>query len=211
MKFLLTMKYRSVILLSILFVSLSGFESDKSHLTHAKTYEVVGGHVIDLTSHSRKAKMWFIISEAKTYDEFAQTTILAALEFHKKHREYDLIQVMLVPDKDMVATGTYYASAHYAVDKKGAKYVSGADQKTMTNFKWMVRAAEEPLNKQELEIARLWHRHQADFPSEDLFSSLSYNEEKLVNFIADSLKSDIEEIYLPRIKLLEYKGLVFLD
>ena len=155
--------------------------------------------------------MWFITSEANTYDEFAQTTILAAIELHKKYREYDLIQVILVPDEDMVATGTYYASAHYAVDKKGMKDVSGADQNTMTNFKWMVRAAEKPLYKQELEIAKLWHRHHADFPSEDMFSSLSYNQEKLVNFIADSLKLNSTDVFLPRIHRLDYKELDFLN
>jgi len=155
--------------------------------------------------------MWFITSEANTYDEFAQTTILAAIDLHKKYREYDLIQVILVPDKDMVATGTYYASAHYAVDKKGAKDVSGADQKTMISYKWLVRSAEEPLNKQELEISNLWYRHQADFPSEDLLSSLSYNREKLVNFIADSLKLDVEEVFLPRVHLVDYTDLDFLN
>jgi len=205
------MRYRSFILLSILFLSLSGFDQYKSHLIYAKTYEVVGEHAINLTNDTRKAKMWFIISEAKTHDEFAQTTILAAIELHKKYREYDLIQVILVPDKDMVATDTYYSSVYYAVDKKGLKGVSGADQKTMVSFEWLVRAAEKSLNKQELEIAKLWHRHQADFPSEDLLSSLSYNEKKLVNFIADSLKLDNDAVNLPRIQLLEYQGLDFLD
>ena len=205
------MKYRHVILFSFLFLSLSGFDKYKSQLTQAKTYEVVGEHAINLTSDTRKAKMWFIISEANTHDEFAQTTILAAIALHKKYREYDLIQVILVPGKDMVATGTYYASVHYAVDNKGAKDVSGADQKALVSFKWMVRAAEKPLNKQELEIAKLWYRNQADFPSEDLLSSLSYNEEKLVNFIADSLKLDDDEVKLPQISLKAYKELPFLD
>ena len=167
--------------------------------------------MINLTRHTRKGKMWFITSEANTYDEFAQTTILAAIELHKKYSEYDLIQVLLVPDKDMVATGTYYASAHYAVDKKGAKDVSGADQETMISYKWLVRSAEKPLNKKELEIAKLWHRYQTDFPSEDFLSSLSFNAEKLISFIADSLKLEVAEVNLPRIHLVDYTDLDFLN
>jgi len=90
------------------------------------------------------------------------------------------------------------------------KDVSGADQNTMTHFKWLVRATEKPLNKQELEIAKLWYRHHADFQSEDVVSSLSYNMEKLVNFIADSLNLEVEEVNLPKITRKDYKELDFL-
>jgi len=168
------MKYFKASFLSILFLTLLACDKYESYLIHAKSYEIVGGHMMNLDGNSRKAKMWFITSKANTYDEFAQTTILAALELHKKHRKYDLIQVILVPDKDMVATPIYYASAFYAVDKKGAKDVSGADQNTLVSFTWLVRSAEKPLNGQELEIAKLWYNHQADFRSEIPFSSLRY-------------------------------------
>ncbi len=204
------MKYFKALLLSILFLSLSACDKYESYLIHAKPYEIVGEHMMNLDENSRKAKMWFITSDANTFDEFAQTTILAAIELHKKYRKYDLIEVFLVPDKDMVATPIYYASAFYAVDKKGAKDVSGADQNTLVSFTWLVRSAEKPLNEQELEIAKLWYNHQADFRSEIPFSSLSYNAEKLVSFIADSLKLDETEVILPRIILKDYKELDFI-
>jgi len=204
------MKYFKALFLSILFLTLLACDKYESYLIHAKSYEVVGEHMMNLDENSRKAKMWFITSDANTYDEFAQTTILAAVELHKKYRKYDLIEVFLVPDKDMVATTIYYASAFYAVDKKGTKDVSGADQNTLVSFTWLVRAAEKPLNKQELEIAKLWYNHQADFPSENTFSSSSFNAEKLVSFIADSLKLDETEIILPRIILKDYKELDFI-
>ena len=53
------------------------------------------------------------------------------------------------------------------------------------------------------------YRHQADFPSEDLLSSLSYNEEKLVNFITDSLQLDYDEIKLPQIKTRSYRKMFY--
>ena len=200
----------NALILSILLLLFPGFNQYTFHLSHAKTYKVVGEHGINLTKQTRKAKMWFITSEANTYEEFAQTAILATTDLHKKFREYDLIQVILVPDKEMIATGTYYATAFYAVDKKGAKDVSGADQETKIFHRWLVRSAEKPLNKKELEMAKLWYHHQADFPSEDLLSSLSYNREKLANFIADSLKLDVAEVNLPQINLLDYKELDFI-
>jgi len=204
------MKYFKALFLSILFLTLLACGKYESYLIHAKSYEVVGEHMMILDGNNRKAKMWFITSDANTYDEFAQTTILAAVGLHKKYRKYDLIQVFLVPDKDMVATSICYASAFYAVDKKGAKDVSGADQNTLVSFTWLVRSTEKSLNEQELEIAKLWFNHQADFRSEIPFSSLSYNAEKLVSFIADSLKLDETEVILPRIILKDYKELDFI-
>ena len=53
------------------------------------------------------------------------------------------------------------------------------------------------------------YRHQTDFPSEDLLSSLSYNEEKLVNFIADSLKLDYDVVKLPQIKTRSYRKMFY--
>ena len=203
-------KYINTLFLSILFLTLSACDKYESYLIHAKSYEVVGEHMMNLDGNSRKAKMWFITSDANSYDEFAQITILAVIELHKKYRKYDLIQVILIPDKDMIAASIYYASAFYAVDKKGAKDVSGADQNTLVSFTWLVRSAEKPLNNQELEIAKLWFNHQADFPSEVPHSSLSYNQEKLVSFIADSLKLDETEVDLPRIKLKDYTELDFI-
>ncbi len=51
----------------------------------------------------------------------------------------------------------------------------------------------------------------ADFPSEDMLSSLSYNEEKLVIFVADSLNLNIEEVVVPQFLYLDYKELDFLN
>ncbi len=149
------MKYINIFILSLLFLTLSACEKDKEKLTQAKPYRVVGEHEITLNNDSRKANMWFITSDAENFDEFAQTAILAAMDLHKQNKNYDLIHVILVPDKDLVATGSYYASAFYAVDKKGLQHVSGADQQTMTKFKWLVRATENSLTQKELEISKI--------------------------------------------------------
>ena len=203
------MKYFNIFILSLLFLTISACEKDKEKLTHAKPYQVVNEYEITLNNDSRVANLWFITSDASDFDEFAQTAILAAMDLHKQYNSYDLIHVLLVPDKDLVATGSYYASAFYAVDKKGLKHVSGADQQTMTNFKWLVRATENSLTQKELEITKLWYKHMADFPSEDMLSSLSYNEEKLVIFVADSLNLNIEEVVVPQFLYLDYKELHF--
>lgn len=205
------MKSLNILILSAFFLTLSACEKDEKKLTYAKPYIVVGEQYINMTNNNRKAKIWFISADASSTDEFAQTAILAAFEKHKAHRYLDLIHIILVPDKDLMASSISYASAIYATDKKGLASVSGADQKTMTNFKWLVRAADKPLNLQEFEIAKLWYKHQSDFPSEDLLSSLSYNKEKLVKFIADSLDMVIEDVNLPQVILSDYTSLDFLN
>ena len=203
-------KYIIVLFLSLIFIYCSVSEKDKSKLTRAKTYQVVGKHGITLNNDSRRANVWFITSDAGNFDEFAQTVILAAFEMHQQHKQYDLIQITLVPHEDLIATELSYASAFYAVDKKGLANISGADQNTMTNFKWLVRAAENPLQTKDLVIAKLWYKHMADFPSEDPLSSLSYNKEKLIKFVSDSLRLEKKEIRLPRAILKDYKSLDFL-
>lgn len=205
------MRSAIILILSILVISLSACEKDKSKLIHAKPYQIVGEYDKILDTDDRNAKMYFITSSANTFDEFAQTAIQAAFDIHKKYKKLDLIQVILVPDKEMVATSISYASASYALDKKGAKGLSGADQNTMINYKWLVRAANKPLSEQEFEIAKLWFKHRADFPSEDLISSLGYNKEKLVKFIANTLKLEVDEIIRPHVILKDYTDLDFLD
>lgn len=205
-----TMKVTTGLFFSLFLLSLFACEKPEEELTKARPYQIVGEHETQLDNDERKAKMWFITSDADDNDAFAQTAIKAAFDFHKKNKKIDLIQVFLVPDNVMVPSSITYAFAYYATDGKGLKFVSGADQNTMTDFKWLVRAAEEPLTGLELQMAKLWHMHQADFPSEDPLSSLSYNREKLVQFIADELEMDPSEVYLPQIGLSDYKELDFL-
>ena len=191
--------------------SFSSIDNNKAQLTHAKSYIVVGDYPVNLTNNDRQARIWFITSDADSFEEFAQTAILAALELQEEHNNFDLLQVILVPSKDLAGAVPYYASVHYAIDGNGLKWISGADQKIMISFEWLVRAAEHPLSKLELEIANLWYNYQAEFPSENMVSSLSYNKEKLVSFIADSLKLDHEIVRLPQLQLLDYKDLDFLN
>jgi len=204
------MKIITIFLLSILLIS-SGCEKIGSSLPLAKAYTVVGEHDKQLGVKNRKAKMWFITSGADGFKEFAQTSILAAYEIHKENKDIDLIQVILVPDKEFVATSTYYAQASYATDKKGALGLSGVDLNAVTYSKWFVKAAENPLSAKELVIAKLWVTHQKDFPSSNMLSSLSYDREALRVFIADSLQIDISEVELPITMLRDYDELEFIE
>lgn len=205
------MKIASVFLFLFILLSLSSCDKYESYLTQAKHYEVIDEHEITLNNQSRSARMWFIVSEATTFDEYAQTAIKAALDQKKNNKKIDLIGIILVPDRDLAKSGICYATVFYAVDKKGLESVSGADQNTMADFEWLVKSAENPLDDQELKIACLWYRHQQDFPSEEVWSSLSYNRDKLVNFIADSLNLEQEDVKLPHTTLIEYTDLNFLD
>ena len=205
------MKTISLFILSALFLALSSCEKLEEQLTKARPYEIVGEQESQLNKDDRKATMWFITSPANDYESFAQTAVKAAFDLHKKNKKIDLIQVFLIPDKVMVPPSTTYAFAYYATDKKGLKYVSGADQNSIVDFQWLVRAAEQPFTDLELQMAVLWHTYQQDFPSEDPLSSLSYNREKLVQFIANELDINPEEVYLPQLVLKDYTELDFLD
>jgi len=204
---------KTIILVVFSAIALSIYACNKieEELIKAKPYQIVGENDMQLGSEKRSAKMVFITSSASEYDSYAQTAIKAAIDIHKKNKKNDLIQVFLVPDDEMVFSSTTYAFAYYALDGKGSKYISGTDQNTMTDYKWLVRAAEQPFTELELQMAILWHKYKQDFPSEDLLSSLSYNREKLVKFIADSLNISEEQVYLPRIILNDYKELDFLN
>lgn len=155
--------------------------------------------------------MYFISSEADSFESFAQTSMFAAFELSKINKDLDLIQVMLVPDKAFIATSVYYAQVFYAPDKKGALGLSGVDLSSVTFSEWFVRVAENPLNDKELTIAKLWVTHQKDFPSTDMPNSLSYDRQALRMFIADSLRIDITEVKLPIPILLIYDELGFIE
>lgn len=176
----------------------------KSKLVHAKDYEIVAEQNIKLGAKKRTAKEFCIISDANTYDEFAQTSILAAYELSKKHK-LDLTTIRLVPSKEIVRTNYYYASVQYASDSKGLSGLSGVDKKLFTQGKWFARASQVPLSEDELLMVSLWVKYQKQFPSKNLASSLSYDDEALKIHIANELHIKVEDVELPDMSRSIYK------
>ena len=89
--------------LLILFAgSIAGCSDLTSKLPHARQYQVVNERTLDLSA-GRTGRMWEITSSAKTFDEMAQTCMLAAKELSGKYSD-DLTNVMLVPDKQLCGT-----------------------------------------------------------------------------------------------------------
>jgi hypothetical protein len=59
---------------------------------------------------------------------------------------------------------------------------------------WKVRTTDYVYNETELEIARLWLENIDHFPQTDLFSSCSYDEEVLRQYVADTLGISCEDV-----------------
>jgi len=199
-----------MMLISFLFLTATGCENIETYLTQAKPYTVVGAVDTPMDKGSRTGKRWFITSPAGTYEEFAQTAIRAAYELHLKNKKTDLIEVELIPDAGLVATGINYARVSFATDKKGYTNISGTDPNDIKLYTWSVWSVTKPLTEKELTLVDLWYGHMKDFPAKHVFDNLSYDKNSLVRFIADKMHIPIAEVELPYINLTEYKGLPFI-
>jgi hypothetical protein len=184
-----------IIGLSVIIFS-SSCKGIKSKLVHAKDYVIVAEHSPHLNTNNRTVKDFWITSDANTYDEFAQTSMLAAYELSKKHKN-DLTTIFLTPAKELVRTNYYYALVNYASDNKGATGLSGLDEKLFTKGKWFVRSSQDTLSEEELIMVSLWFKYQKDFPSRNPLSSLSFDEESLRKHIAKELNIKVEDVKLP--------------
>lgn len=182
-----------------------GCANVKSILIHAKAYEVVDEMDMNLKTKRRTAKMFSIVSDAQTVDELAQTGMLAAYELHKKYG-HDLTAILLYPNKELARTGAYYAQVEYAADNKGALGLSGVDPTLFTSGKWMVKSAEKALSGQELAILNLWYGNQHKFPKKDIYSSSSFDQASLTDYIAKELEIDVTEVKPPYFRCKDYKG-----
>jgi len=174
-----------------------------SKLPHAAPCQVVSERPMDLGNSGRTGRMCEITSDAKTYDEMAQTCILAAKDLSKKYRD-DLVEVMLVPDKQLCGKGVCYASAVYARDTKGFLGAPGSDPAMDHKWEWRVSSAESCFSEKELKMALLWYGHMKDFPSKDVLSSLSYDRKDLTEYVAREMNIAVSEVKLPEIKYKDY-------
>ncbi len=171
-------------------------------LSYAKPYLVLGEGNIVNEKEDRTVGLWFIVAEDATgFDEYAQTAIQAVRDLYHLY-ERDFTSVLLIPN-DKLVYAAYYAQANYAVDGKGALGMTGsAPAKEMY---WKVRATDRPFTEQELAIAELWFEKIPDFPSKDPLSSLSYDEESLRQYVADTLNISDAEVSFPQINYREYE------
>ena len=199
------MNHITIIILITMTVVFSGCGNIKPSLVYAKDYEVVDEISMDLKAKNRTGRMFSIVSTAQTMDELAQTGMLAAYELHREYG-YDLISVLLYPNKDLIRTGAYYVQVEYASDDKGIQGLQGVDELLFTSGKWKVRSADKVLSAQELSILNLWYGNQHKFPSKNILSSSSFDQTSLKDYIAKELNIDMAEVDYPHITRKDYKG-----
>jgi hypothetical protein len=171
-------------------------------LNHAKPYTVLGEGSLANDLPERTVGLWFITAaEADTFGEYAQTAIQAVRDLYRLY-ERDFTSVLLIPN-DELEYALYYAQAFYAADGKGSLGMTGSV--TAKEKYWFVRATDRPLTEQELAIAELWWAKIPDFPNNDPISSLSYDEEALRQYVADTLNIPYAEVIFPQIDYTEYE------
>lgn len=169
-------------------------------LKHAKPYRIVGEGNISNEQKDRTVGLWFIKSdEASGFDEYAQTAIQAVRDLYHLYGR-DFTSVMLITS-DRVQIP--YATASYAADGKGALGMTGSAP--AVEWYWKAQATNQQLTEQELAIAELWSEKMIDFPSKNPISSLSYDDEALRQYIADTLDIPYSDVNLPERHMTEYK------
>jgi hypothetical protein len=170
-------------------------------LTQARPYQVVDEGNLANEDKQRTVGLWYITSEeSDSFEEYAQTTIQATLDLYELYRN-NFTAVLLVPRPDVKIK---YAEASYAADGKGAAGMTGSVP-AVPGY-WHARVMDDlPCNQQELNILELWQAKQAEFPSQNHVSSLSYDEKGLRQYIADTLQIPYSETQVRRLKTVEYK------
>ncbi len=166
----------------------------------AKPYVVVEEANLVNEDPVRTASLWLITSEdASGFEEYAQTAAQAVSDlYHRYGRDYT--SVILVPSADIRTPS--YAHASFAADGRGPAGMTGSAP--AVPFYWKVRAADRELNEQEKAIASLWAARQQDFPPKNIFSSLSYDEDALRQYIAGTLNIPCDEVQMPKLDTHEY-------
>lgn len=179
-----------------------------TELSHAKPYQVLREGNIVNEREDRTVGLWFIVSEnATSFEEYAQTAIQAVRDLYRLYGR-DFTSVLLIPS-DKLMYAVYYAQANYAADGKGSLGMTGSAP--AAEMYWKVRATDRPLTEQELAIAELWFEKIPDFPSKDPLSSLSYDEEALRQYVADTLNISDAEVQSPQLPMKEYEYHDFLN
>ncbi len=172
-------------------------------LMHPRPYRVLSEGNLANEDTSRSVGLWFIISEeASGFDEYAQTAVQAVLDLYRLYGR-DYTSVHLLPSDKLEYAGLSYAQANFAADGRGAAGMTG-DAPAKEGY-WKVRAADRKLNEQELAIAELWQAKQQDFPQKNPWSSLSYDEEALRHYIADTLSISYNEAQKSDLEMREYE------
>src|SRR4030042_4891065 len=173
-----------------------------TEMSHAKPYLVLGEGNIANEKEDRTVGLWFIVSEDATgYEDYAQTAIQAVRDLYRLY-ERDFTSVLLIPNYKL-EYAVSYAPASYAADGKGALGMTGSAP--AKEIYWKVQATAQPLTEQELAIAELWWEKIPDFPSKNPISSLSYDEEALRQYVAETLNIPYAKVNFPQINKSEYE------
>jgi hypothetical protein len=188
--------FYSVMFVTILLICVSC--TNRGLMTpQARPYEVIGSVGLN-PANGRTAQLWYIVSESSSFEEHAHTLARAATDLHREHR-LDLTQLALYPNELLAGSQVLYGYGFYAADGRAGQGLSGADPDYRAT--WSLFAAEKMLTPEELAIAELWVERAPEFPSQEVLSSLSINEDALREQISGQLGLPLEEVRLPDTKL----------
>jgi hypothetical protein len=74
-------------LVSFIILNATSFEKTYIFLTHSRTYTVVSHAPISMKNENRTGTIFYFTSSARTYEEQAQTALLAAFELYKANKD----------------------------------------------------------------------------------------------------------------------------
>ncbi len=178
------------IFLGLIFIITLFIPQDQIDISKAKAYKIVGRG--DFSFPGRERLEWFIVSDAKTKEERAQTVIKAAIELQEESGA-DVVNIMLEPDSDLVKLGYTLAIADFAPDKCGYSGNKG--------WEWRVESSVDQFSEDDIIIARIWRNNKEKFRSADG----GVDEEKLKQFISDQRNISIEQVVIPWISRSNYQ------
>ncbi len=155
-------------------------DEKKGPLSEAKTYTVINKMDVSIPGRKRMGIV-IISSEAKTYNELAQTAMKAAMDYQKETGA-DLSYVWLEMSPLTQGAGYQLATADYAPDGKG-------NSEMATPFTWEVEAVKTLPTEQAKKITELWQSNKPKFQKNGMT-----DEPELKKFIAGKLNIKVSDV-----------------
>ncbi len=162
-------------------------------LPHAGEYQVIE---MKKSSRSRDRVTCSIFApEITTRDEFAQTTMKAALDLQAETGA-KVVVVNLEEDPRTVGKGTLLAMAFHAPDGGGFSGDQG--------WTWDVKAADKRSSEDTLRMTTLWWRNRDRFQIPDGAGSTMTDEAALSKFIGETMGVNPDSVTLAYNSMTEY-------
>ena len=151
-------------------------------LAHVRTYEVVAEAPPDTTEDGRTLGGWYIMTEARGFEEYGETALQAAIDLHDQFG-LDHTRVTIVAHPDLIHNGMIYGWAVYAADGLGGRGLSGANQ--THRYTWRASAVTKGrYSSQDIQIALRWKALAPQYPQRELWRSTLVDVDALAEAVA---------------------------